>query len=433
MIIVVIFVFLLCWSPYVIVSLAMAFGSNISPLTLEITVLVAKSGVIYNPFIYAALNLRFRTAFFEMLHCDRITNRTKWGVKSRVLSGATGDSSGYLTSRASNCPSSRGLVERGGGSILQNLERRSSVEPEPQKPCGEQDQLLKIEHGICCRHHEQIPVELGESSNSDEAKVQDIGQTRPRKCPKYCNHCTTCLMTSRKCFNDAYTDGNDKECICTFKDMLLVKGERRRSRKSDPEDKGSKRRRGSTNSTTFEKQGRNRPGKVEIDFCQIRKSEKERALVSLTTINTKQNSVRGSSESKMERHEPLASCSCICQCCFEEEHEMSKIRRAAVVRERTSCSHKRRFLNEDKSCGSNRMKLDRDPCRQPKMNSSGRINDVVVDRKGPKGYALAHTIFGRRTSEGVQAELAKKTESFWRRPSLVIINNVSPIAFDQNI
>ena len=39
MIIVVILVFLLCWSPYLIVSLAMAFGSNVSALTLEITLL----------------------------------------------------------------------------------------------------------------------------------------------------------------------------------------------------------------------------------------------------------------------------------------------------------------------------------------------------------------------------------------------------------
>lgn len=430
MIIVVIFVFLLCWSPYVIVSLGMAFGSNVSALTLEITLLVAKSGVIYNPFIYAALNLRFRTAFFEMLHCDRITNRTKWGVKTRVLSGATGDSSGYLTSRASNCPSSRALVER-GGSLLRTIERRSSIDAD-LKPSWEQEQLLKIEQGICCPHREITTPELADSSsNSEEAKIQDIGQARPKKGANHVNYCTVCIMSSRKCITSIYTDGNDK-CICAIRDKLFV-GDVRKCTKTEHENHGTTKQKlglSKSISTICDTEGKNRPVKFQCDMRQISKVGKDRAKV----IATKHNTVSGLSNENPSERIDHASCCCGCHCRIKEENGTTT-KRAAIIRERNSCPNKRRFLNENMSCGCNRRQLDKDLARQSRMNSSGKNNDfgIGTERKGPKGYALGHSIFGRRTSEGVHAEIAKKTESFWRRPSLVIMNNVKPVAFDQNI
>ncbi|XP_031548872.1 melanopsin-like [Actinia tenebrosa] len=434
MIIVVIFVFLLCWSPYVIVSISMAFGSNFSALTLEITLLVAKSGVIYNPFIYAALNLRFRTAFFEMLHCDRIASRTKWGVKTRVLSGATGDSSGYLTSRASNCPSSRALVER-GGSVLRTIERRSSIDPD-LKPSCEQEQLLKIEHGICCPHREITPPEMGDSSsNSDEAKIHDIGQTRSKNGTNHINYCTVCIVSSRKCISSIYTDGNDK-CICAIRDKMFVQDARKSTKSDHEENRTIKQKLGLSKSisTICDTERKNRPVQFQCDMCQIFKGGKDRGVDSSKVISTKHNAVSGLSNENLSERIEHASCICGCQCHLKAENG-TRSKRPAIIRERNSCLHKSHFLNENMSYGCYRRQLDKDPARQPRINSAGKHDDfsMATERKGPKGYALGHSIFRRRTSEGVHAEIAKKTESFWRRPSLVIMNNVKPVAFDQNI
>ena len=77
MIAVVVVVFLCCWFPYVAVSLAMTHGNylRISNMTLEITILLAKSAVVCNPIIYAALNQRFRKAFFTQLLCRKFMRK----------------------------------------------------------------------------------------------------------------------------------------------------------------------------------------------------------------------------------------------------------------------------------------------------------------------------------------------------------------------
>lgn len=110
MIIVVISVFLSCWSPHVIVSLCVAFGVNISILVQEITLLLAKSGIIYNPFIYAVLNHRFRNAFLGML-------RKKWRINGRgecsrapVFRGGLGSS--FRISCTNAGASAKTLLER---------------------------------------------------------------------------------------------------------------------------------------------------------------------------------------------------------------------------------------------------------------------------------------------------------------------------------
>ena len=99
MIIVVIFVFLLCWSPHVIVSLSVSFGLKISIFVQEVTLLLAKSGVIYNPFIYAVLNHRFRNAFLGMVCQKKEENGALDCSRTPVVSGGLGSS--FRISRAS--------------------------------------------------------------------------------------------------------------------------------------------------------------------------------------------------------------------------------------------------------------------------------------------------------------------------------------------
>lgn len=108
MIIVVIFVFLLCWSPHVIVSLCVSFGLKISILGQEVTLLLAKSGVIYNPFIYAVLNHRFRNAFLGMVCQKKEENGALDCSRTPVVSGGLGSS--FRISRAST--SAKTLSER---------------------------------------------------------------------------------------------------------------------------------------------------------------------------------------------------------------------------------------------------------------------------------------------------------------------------------
>ena len=103
MIVVVISVYLLCWSPYVVVSLCVAFFKpNISALVQEVTLLLGKSGIIYNPFIYAALNHRFRNAFLGML-CRRqnAAGKHRGGDCSSRRLVASGARSSFRASRAS--------------------------------------------------------------------------------------------------------------------------------------------------------------------------------------------------------------------------------------------------------------------------------------------------------------------------------------------
>ena len=110
MIVAVIFVFLLCWSPHVIVSLCVAFGINISILKQEMTLLLAKSGIIYNPFIYAVLNHRFRNAFLGMICQKWRKNGAGEGSRTPVVSGGQGSS--FRISRANGSTSGKTLSER---------------------------------------------------------------------------------------------------------------------------------------------------------------------------------------------------------------------------------------------------------------------------------------------------------------------------------
>ncbi|KAL9961455.1 hypothetical protein ACROYT_G030397 [Oculina patagonica] len=67
MIIVVIFFSMIVWVPYVVVSLIKAANGHIDPLVSHITVLVAKSCVIYNVLIYAILNRKLKAAILDQL------------------------------------------------------------------------------------------------------------------------------------------------------------------------------------------------------------------------------------------------------------------------------------------------------------------------------------------------------------------------------
>lgn len=71
MIIVVIFFSMIVWVPYVVVSLIKAANGHIGPLVSHITVLVAKSCVIYNVLIYAVLNRKLKAAILDAICCGR--------------------------------------------------------------------------------------------------------------------------------------------------------------------------------------------------------------------------------------------------------------------------------------------------------------------------------------------------------------------------
>ena len=71
MIIVVIFFSMIVWVPYVVVSLVKAANVYIDPIVSHITVLVAKSCVIYNVLIYAILNRKLKAAILDAICCGK--------------------------------------------------------------------------------------------------------------------------------------------------------------------------------------------------------------------------------------------------------------------------------------------------------------------------------------------------------------------------
>ena len=96
MIVVVIFFSMIVWVPYVVVSLIKAADGNVNPLVSHITVLVAKSCVIYNVLIYAILNRKLKAAILDAICCGRQSfslvgtpssgNNTQRNRISRILS-----------------------------------------------------------------------------------------------------------------------------------------------------------------------------------------------------------------------------------------------------------------------------------------------------------------------------------------------------------
>lgn len=74
MIVVVIFFCVIVWMPYVIVSLIKAFTGNAMPLASHITVLIAKSCVIYNILIYVVLNRKLKASVINFICCGKTTD-----------------------------------------------------------------------------------------------------------------------------------------------------------------------------------------------------------------------------------------------------------------------------------------------------------------------------------------------------------------------
>ncbi|XDV49930.1 hypothetical protein PO909_019084 [Leuciscus waleckii] len=67
--------FLVCWTPYAVVSMLEAFGrkSIVSPTVAIIPSLFAKSSTAYNPVIYAFMSRKFRRCMLQML-CSRLAS-----------------------------------------------------------------------------------------------------------------------------------------------------------------------------------------------------------------------------------------------------------------------------------------------------------------------------------------------------------------------
>ncbi|XP_067241268.1 opsin-3 [Chanodichthys erythropterus] len=77
--------FLVCWTPYAVVSMLEAFGrkSIVSPTVAIIPSLFAKSSTAYNPVIYAFMSRKFRRCMLQML-CSRLAS-LQHTIKDRPL------------------------------------------------------------------------------------------------------------------------------------------------------------------------------------------------------------------------------------------------------------------------------------------------------------------------------------------------------------
>ncbi|XP_007258763.3 opsin-3 [Astyanax mexicanus] len=80
-----IFCYLLCWTPYAVVSMLEAFGkqSVVSPTVAIIPSFFAKSSTAYNPLIYAFMSRKFRRCIMQLL-CTRLA-RLQRSIKDRPL------------------------------------------------------------------------------------------------------------------------------------------------------------------------------------------------------------------------------------------------------------------------------------------------------------------------------------------------------------
>lgn len=78
--------FLLCWTPYAVVSMLEAFGRSrnmVSPTAAIIPSFFAKSSTAYNPLIYAFMSRKFRRCLLQLL-CSRLSWLQR-GLKERPL------------------------------------------------------------------------------------------------------------------------------------------------------------------------------------------------------------------------------------------------------------------------------------------------------------------------------------------------------------
>ncbi|CAF89728.1 unnamed protein product, partial [Tetraodon nigroviridis] len=77
--------FLLCWTPYAVVSMMVAFGrkSMVSPTVAIIPSFFAKSSTAYNPVIYVFMSRKFRRCLLQLL-CSRLSWLQR-GLKERPL------------------------------------------------------------------------------------------------------------------------------------------------------------------------------------------------------------------------------------------------------------------------------------------------------------------------------------------------------------
>ncbi|KAK2897028.1 hypothetical protein Q8A67_011516 [Cirrhinus molitorella] len=77
--------FLVCWTPYAVVSMLEAFGrkSVVSPTVAIIPSFFAKSSTAYNPVIYAFMSRKFRRCMMQML-CSRLAS-LQHSIKDRPL------------------------------------------------------------------------------------------------------------------------------------------------------------------------------------------------------------------------------------------------------------------------------------------------------------------------------------------------------------
>nr|FAA00401.1 TPA: opsin [Nematostella vectensis] len=425
MIIVVIFVFLACWLPYVIVSTCMSLGRRpqISLLTLEITLLVAKSGVIYNPFIYAALNLRFRTAFFEMLRCDKFLDRAKWGIKSRVLTATTFDSSGQFVSRtsASNCvASSRALVTRS--------EAFERVDPEV---CGNIE--VDTEPSIARPH--SAPV--GGSWIKCDSEIDDC-VCLPKDEPWDSNLEKTGakLLSMKSCtdddsFSNSNSNSDKSEQSLVNTQQIITKGIVLKPTSSSSQvidDKCPCKEIWETRNTSkYRRKKFSGSGKDESTFsCTCGPNVVQRGT--LLQKKRKEKYIQQTENREITNGNPPIAGLEICPNCTKLIKKEYCTKMSGFC-DQESCLHDQRFLRDcKKNKRERRYNLGRRSLNTLEIRQSkDSLYCACVDRADIKGI-LERKLTSRRTSDGVHSGMmVMSRDSFWRRPSLVLANNVYPI------
>lgn len=172
MIIMAVFFSMIVWVPYVLVSLVKAFSSGTYSCSVasHITVLIAKSCVIYNVLIYVVLNRKFKAAILDMICCGK---RPKGIFLDRYVLGGSARQrlSRILSDTDREHPSQTVEGQRSRLTALNNPHQRWSVSDGLTlgKETYSSIELSKSQQG----GHMQRPVEFNKEISFQDLTVKD--------------------------------------------------------------------------------------------------------------------------------------------------------------------------------------------------------------------------------------------------------------------
>ena len=199
-IVVVILFSMIVWVPYVVVSFVKAANGKVNPLLSHITVLVAKSCVVYNVLIYAVLNRKLKASILDVICCGRQNfrmvgspssgNSLQRNRNSRFLSQreVPSDIAESLKNRASTLS-----IQEGNGNVHDQYTDNISVSQSTQLRNGvlnsiddadgrESGKVVgKKEVDVVIVRNEEDKVQVGESSGFLETPMVIATQERDSK------------------------------------------------------------------------------------------------------------------------------------------------------------------------------------------------------------------------------------------------------------